>query len=190
MATRSMQFFMTRAECETVLRDIARQLSLHVIIALPGNPERIEIASATRPFTMTSGEPAYWAFLSKEPLSPLQEKASHSLPAEWGWVNCTLPSQAGGVLYRSDLGCKSDYYRPETKTIHENPASIELYEAVVKLLRKKLPFQTYIGPEGGASKPCRGVKHSQGTIDWVKGGRNLKAEGQVAEYGIGPSAHK
>lgn len=177
---------MTRAECETVLRDIARELSLYVIIALPGNPERLEIASATGPYTMTTGEPAYWTFLSKKPLSAVQQQAAHSLPAEWGWVVCTLPRQEGGVLYQSDFGCKSDYYRSETKTIHENPVSIELYVAVVKLLRKKLPFQIYIGPEGGVLKPCRGVKHSQGVVDWLMGGGSLKAEGQVAEYGMGP----
>ena len=186
MSTRSIDFFMTRHECETVLLAIAEELSLHLILSIPGNPEQIEMASGAILFTMKSGKQAYWASLAKEPLSPAQRQSSHSHPAEWGWVNCTLPREEGSVLYRADLGCKSDYYQPDTKTIHENTVSIEIYVRAVKVFRKKLPFQTYIGPEGGVLKPSRGVKHSQGAVDWVSSGGRLKAWGEVAEYGIGP----
>lgn len=190
MSTRSMQFFMTRSECEGVLRDIARELSLHLVLVVPGNPEQIEVASSTGPFTMTTGKQAEWVYLSKAPVSVVQLQSSHTQPAVWGWVRCILPHQEGNVLYKADLACKSDYYEPETKTVHENPASIEIYRRVLKLLKRKLPFQTYIGPEGGELKPCRGEKHSQGTVDWVLAGGRLKAWGEVAAYGIGPQDGK
>ena len=187
MSTRSMQFFMTLDECETVLRDIARELSLHLILGVPGNPERFEIAKDDQHLTLSNGEQPYWVFLAKAPLSPFQKNASHVHPAKWGWVQCVIPREKDNVLYMTDLGCKSDYYEKESKTVHENPLSIEIYTRVVRFFRKKLRFQTYIGPEGGAMKPCSGVKHSQGAVDWVSNGGRLKARGQVAEYGIVPT---
>jgi hypothetical protein len=185
MSTRSMQFFMTRSECESTLRDITRELSFHLVLVVPGNPEQIEVASSTGPFTMTSGKQADWVYLSKAPITGAQLQSSHTEPAVWGWVRCILPWEKETILYQADLACKTDYYRPETKTVHENPVSGDLYRRVVTLLKKKLPFQTYIGPEGGVLKPCRSVKHSQGAADWVHGGGQLKAWGQVAMYGIG-----
>ena len=187
MSTRSIQFFMTREECESALADIAKDLSLHLILGKPGNPEKLETVSEDNRFTFKDGEQAYWGFLAKEPLSPRQQLTSKSCPAEWGWVICTLPMEKGKVLYRADLGCKTDWYLRETRTIGENQLSLEIYQRVVARLRKKLPHQSYIGPpEDSRLKPCKGVRHSQGVIVWVLDGGQLKADGQVACYGIGP----
>lgn len=188
MSTRSMQFFMTRSECEGVLRDIARELSLHLVLVVPGNPEQIEVASSTGPFTMTSGKQADWVYLSKAPITAAQLHSPYTKPAVWGWVRCILPQEKEAVLYQADLACISDWYEAGTK--HMNPTAAEVYVGIVKLLKKKLPFQTYIGPEGGMLKPCRGVKHSQGAVDWAFSGGRLKTWGEVAAYGIGPQDGK
>lgn len=158
MSTRSMQFFMTRSECEGVLRGIARELSLHLVLVIPGNPEQIEMASSTGPFTMTSGKQAEWVYLSKAPVTATQLQSAYTKPAVWGWARCILPQQKERMLYRADLGCVLDWY--EAGTRHMNPTTVEIYGGIVKLLKKKLAFQTYIGPEGGALKPCKGVRHS------------------------------
>jgi len=125
-------------------------------------------------------------YFSKSTVSVAQLRSSHTKPVVWGWACCWLPRQEGNILFKADIGSKSDYYESDTETVHENPTSHEIYSRIVKLLKKQLPFQTYIGREGGELKPCRGEKHSQGARDWVLSGGRLKTWGEVAAYGIGP----
>ena len=103
----------------------------------------------------TDRAPADEIFLSHSLPDPSSLQSSVIIEAgRFGWASSFVPIQTERVLFLTQAGAKSDWWDAETRQIRENSASLEVFQRVAAVLRKRLRRPTWaynIVYDGGAT---------------------------------------
>jgi hypothetical protein len=113
-------------------------------------------------------------------------------PGQFGWIDGVPPREQGKVLLMGEIGSKSIWYNPITKSNLRNDNVHDLFKRASKALRKHLRF-----PVWGKNtvhitewEPSRSIGYSQGAADWVASGGELRQEGvRNILFSVSPDPH-
>ncbi|MCK6587711.1 MAG: hypothetical protein L6Q76_09015 [Polyangiaceae bacterium] len=100
-------------------------------------------------------------------------------PGELGWISATAPQEKGKVLLMGNVGSKSTWYDPATKSGWRNDDVHALFRKAVNPLRKCLKYPVW-GRNVIYSTPweaCRDIGYSPGVVEWEAGGGELRQDG-------------
>jgi hypothetical protein len=186
MASRGLEFFMLPSEFVPLVEDLMARLDVWaVVIWHPPALPRL-VAPRERIAPLVTAVPPRAICLSAD-RAALERDDPRRVPlAKLGCVSCDFPQLSGEVLYKAQLGAKSDWYDLATRTAHENPAVIRLFERVVPQFRRMLARPVWvINTITGAQGPRSSVGYSLGAANWAARGGELRARGvQNVSYEI------
>lgn len=172
MAVRSLQFFMTPTEFETLLVGVMKGLKLTAYLE-KFSPPKVELMEDMKNIKMRDGTWPDRVLLTEEKLSPQGGIDKLIKEAKRGWVSVDVPREEGDRLFMGGIGTKA-----------ESLLALELFKKVkpyfVKILKhpvwawnvnisKSATAYRNIGYSSGAQEAeCRGVKLRQDGVANVR----------------------
>lgn len=179
MATRSTQFFITTAELESLVREVANELGLTVILSRRDPQPKLEIADQSQGFKMADGQLADQLFLSMAEPDLTTIDVANLRPGELGWVQLDAPREIGNTLYLVQMAAKSDWFNDKEQHLSENPAALALYAKFLPHLRRDLksPCWGWNIKEDSEPQEYPNVRYTKGAKAWEQRGGELRQEG-------------
>jgi hypothetical protein len=177
VASRGFVFFMTPEECEDAICQIARDMSLWMVLENFSGSSTFECRKNAKSLQSQNGKLAerIW-FSAQNPKASLRHMKAFT-PAKFGWVMLYPNRIQNRVLLMAQLSAKSDWLDAKRGQICENPESIGLFEKIARRLRKMLPFSARNRWSGDPEWLDAKVPHSRGVVEWVKSGGSINQLG-------------
>jgi hypothetical protein len=187
MSTRQTQFFMRLSEFADFAQEVERTCGTTFIEYRRDN-SIVHAGSIKEVMALLSRDPTNRKFYLAESVPSVMPLHQNFAPGREGWVGLDVPCEDGNRLLMSDLGSRSDW--GEGGVRHDSPVAHKLYGRVVKILRRRLKFPTWvvtIRPTVGTPMACKGLGYTPGAEAWFNEGKELWQEG-VANQRFMPCA--
>lgn len=176
MASRSLDFFMTPTEFESVVIQIQKELGLYLVLVKFFGASELSKDGVR----MSDGSLPDEIFLTVQKPEMSQISTPNIEPGKWGWVQCFIPKIDATALYKMSLGIKLDWYDAEQAQVFENPTGLELFKKIKPFFQKRLKNPiTVTNISTGASEDYNNIWYTKGVEEWVAQGGELMEEGVV-----------
>jgi hypothetical protein len=176
MSTRQTQFFMRPPEFADFVKEIEEVCG--TTLMKDRRDGVIHVGTIADAMALLAKNPVSREFYLAEFVpSPLPAHKGFA-PGREGWVGLDAPREDGNRLLMGELGSRSDWFEGGFR--HDSPVAHHLYGRVLKILKRRLKFPTWmvnIRPDAGPPRSYKSIGFSPGAEAWFDEGKELWHEG-------------
>lgn len=117
-------------------------------------------------------------FIARERIDLANEEIARTGLTAGGLIVLRLPIYDGPILFLASISVRTSWYDSQVGDVVSHDSSLPLYRPIISRIRKRLsrPMWAY-GVQGGPARMYRDLGYSQGVVEWLRQGGDIRQEG-------------